>query len=163
MSFARGRFSEDVKIVPILSGLQTVGNSDRTSKVIDTQGYDACCIVVHFLTVHNSATQSIDLQSSDVATDADTLSGGADVADSSQVVAGTDDNTVKWIDFTPDKRYYQLTIDKDATNAGDETAIAYLYKSAEKPVTHAGGTSAVGDGSGAVAGEWLGAATQGTA
>lgn len=161
--FARGRFSQEVKIVPILSGLQTVANADRTSEVIDTDGFDGVCVVVHFLTVHDSATQSIRLSSSDAVTDQNTLNDGSNVADSAQTVAGTADNTVKYIDFVPEKRYYQLVVDKDASNAGDECAIAYLYKAASKPVTQASGNTVVGEGTAAVAGEYLGLAIQGTA
>lgn len=160
--FARGRFTENVKIVPILSALGTAANADRNSEVIDTDGFDACCVVVHHGSVHNSATMDIYLTSSDAVTDENTLNSGANVASSSQTVAGTDDNTVKVIEFVPDKRYYQLVCNKDATNATDECAIAYLYKAAAKPVTHATGTSAVGNGTAAVAVEYLGVATQGT-
>lgn len=161
--FARGRFSEDVKIVPILSGLQTVANTDRTSEVIDTNGFDGVCVVAHFLTIAAGATQTIRLSSSDVADDQNTLNSGSNVASSAQTVADDDDNTVKYIDFVPEKRYYQLVVDKDATNASDEVAIAYLYKAAEKPVTHGTGNTDIGQGTGAVVGEWLGLATQGTA
>lgn len=161
--FARGRFSEEVKMVSILDGLQTVANTDRTSEVIDTNGFDGCCIVLKNLTVHNSATQAIRLSSSDAVTDENTLSGGSNVASSAQTVAGTDDNKIKYIDFVPEKRYYQLVVDKDTTNSGDELAIAFLYKAESKPVTHGTGNTVVGEGTAAVAGEWLGVAVQGTA
>jgi hypothetical protein len=158
-----GVLSEDCKFVSILDGLQTVAATDRTSDVIDTAGFGRCLIAVKFLTVHNSATQNIFLQSSDVETNETTLDSGEDVLGSSQVVAGTDDNKIRYIDFIPEKRFYQLNVNKDATNAGDECAFAILYHSKDRPVTHGAGTSTVGEGTAAVVGEDLGLAVQGTA
>lgn len=160
--FARGRFSEDVKMVPILSALTSAANSDRTSEVIDTDGFDGVCVVVHVGSVAASAVQDVYLTSSDVADDENTLNSGSNVADSSQTIADDDDDELKYMDFVPDKRYYQLVVNKDGTNASNESAVAYLYKASDKPVTHAGGTATVGDGTEPVSGEWLGVATQGT-
>lgn len=160
MAFPCGKFAEDVKVVPILSYANA--NSDRTSEVIDTAGYGGCFVVVHFAAVDNSVTEDIYLASSDAVTDENTLSSGANVASSSQTVAGTDDNTVKYIDFIPEKRYYQLTVNKDATNPSAESAIAYLYNTKSRPVTQSTGNTVVGEGTGAVTGESLGLATQGT-
>lgn len=163
MSFQRGRFSEDVKIVPILSHLGSAASSDRTSEVIDTEGYDGVCVVLHQGSVATNAVQNIYLQSSDAADDQNTLNSGSNVASSSQTVADDDDNQVKFIDFIPEKRYYQLVVNKDASNASDESAVAYLYQSADKPVTHGTGNTTIGEGTGAVEGETLNAAVQGTA
>ncbi len=160
MASPLGKFYEDVKIVPIAS--YASANSDRTSEVIDTAGYGGCCVVVHHAAVHDSAAYDIYLASSDAVTDQNTLSSGANVASSSQTVAGTDDDTVRYIDFIPEKRYYQVTFNKDATNACAESAVAYLYNAKSRPVTQAAGGSTVGEGTGAVAGEFLGLAIQGT-
>jgi hypothetical protein len=160
MSSPFGRFSEDVKIVPIASYADA--NADRTSEVIDTAGYGAVCVVVHFAAINNSVTEDIYLTSSDTVTDENTLASGANVATSSQTVAGTDDNTVKYIDFIPDKRYYQLVVNKDASNSSAESAIAYLYHAKDRNVTQSTGNTVVGEGTGAVVGELLGVATQGT-
>lgn len=160
MAFPFGRFYEDVKIVPILSYVSA--NSDANSEVIDTAGYGGCCVVVHHAAVHDSATYNIYMTSSDAVTDQNTLSGGANVATSNQLVAGTDDNTVRYIDFIPEKRYYQVVFDKDATNACAESAIAYLYNAKSRPVTQSTGNTTVGEGTGAVAGEFVGLAVQGT-
>lgn len=162
MSFPFTRFAKDVKIVPILSFVNA--NADRTSEVIDTNGYGGCCIVVHFATINDSAVMTIRLSSSDAVTDENTLSGGANVATSSQSVdAANADNDVKYIDFIPDKRYYQLVVDKDATNASMECAVAYLYNAKERPVTQSTGNTVVGEGTGEVLGEIMNLATQGTA
>lgn len=160
MAFPFGRFSEDVKIVPIAS--YASANSDRNSEVIDTAGYGGCCILVHHAAVGNSGTYDIYLTSSDAVTDENTLSGGANVANSSQSVADADDNTVKYFDFIPEKRYYQMVFNKDATTTYAESAIAILYNAKSRPVTQATGNTTVGEGTGAVTGELLQLAIQGT-
>lgn len=157
--FSRGNFYENVKIVPILSYVSAA--TDRTSEVIDTRGYGRCVIVVHLAAVHDSSVANIFLQSADAASNETTLTSGADVLGSSQTIAGTDDNKAKYIDFAPDKRFYQLTVNKDATNAVAESGVVLLYQSRVRPVTHATGSSTIGEGTGAVAGENLGVATQG--
>lgn len=138
------QFSQDVRIVPILT--YASGTADRTSKVIDTKGFDGCLVAVHFGTIATSAVTDIFLRHADAASDADTLTSGADVAGTSQTVADDDDNEVKYIDVLhPTKRFLQLTVNKDATNACAESAVAYLYRShSTVPVTHAEGTGTSG-------------------
>jgi hypothetical protein len=155
-----GRFYEDVKIVPIAS--YASANSDRNGEVIDTAGFGGCCVVIHHAAVGNSGAYDVYLTSSDAVTNETTLSGGANVASSSQTVADADDDTVRYIDFIPEKRYYQLVCNKDAATTYAESAVAYLYNAKSRPVTQATGNSTVGEGTGAVAGEWLGVAIQGT-
>lgn len=153
-------FAKDVKIVPILS--YASANSDRNSEVIDTLGYDKCTIVVHFATIATNAVTSMYLQHADAASDENTLTSGANVATSSQTIADNDDNKVKYLEFIPTKRYAMLCLDKDASNACAESAIAYLYRAEKVPVTQATGNTTVGEGTGAVAGEIVGVATTGT-
>lgn len=136
-------FGKDVRIVPILT--YASGSADRTSKVIDTKGYNSVTIVTHFGTIASSAVTDIFLVEADAASDADTLTSGANVAGTSQTVADDDDNEVKYIDVNkPLKRYLQLTVNKDATNACAESAVAYLYNADKVPVTHAEGTGTGG-------------------
>jgi hypothetical protein len=136
-------FSKDVRIVPILD--YASGTADRTSKVVDMKGFDSVCIVVHFATIAASAVTDIFLQEADSASDADKLTSGANLAGTSQTVAADDDNEVKYIDVVkPLKRFLQLTVNKDATNACAESAVAYLYNAGEAPVTHAEGTGTSG-------------------
>lgn len=136
-------FHKDVRIVPILT--YASGTADRTSKVIDTKGFTGCCVVVHFGTIAASAVTDIYLQEANAASDADTLTSGADLAGTSQTVAADDDNEVKYIDVKhPLKRFLQLVVNKDATNACAESAVAYLYNPAVSPVTHAEGTGTSG-------------------
>lgn len=137
------RFSSDVRIVPILTYASAA--TDRVSKVIDTKGYDSVCIVVHFGTIAASSVTDIYVQEANAASDADTLTTGADVTGTSQTVAADDDNEVKYIDINaPLKRFLQLNVNKDATNATAESAVAYLYNAGERPVTHAEGTGTSG-------------------
>lgn len=140
---AQGAFSKDIRIVPILT--YASANSDRTSKIIDTKGYDGFCVVVHFGTIASSSVANVYLTHSDAASDADTLTTGADVVGSSQTIADDDDNEVKYIDVrSPTKRYYQVVMNKDATNAVAESAVVYLYRATKLPVTHAEGTGTGG-------------------
>lgn len=155
--------TKDVQIMPILTPLTADASADRTSEVIDTKGYTRCCILYHCGPQHNSSVLAITLQHADAASDETTLTSGADVADSSQTVAGTDDGRVRYIEFIPTKRFYQLTVNKDASNATNEGAIALLYGADECPVTHAAGGTGAGTGTGSVTGERLGVATSGTA
>lgn len=159
MGFPFGRFSEDVKIVPIAK--YAAATSDRNSEVIDTAGYGGCCIVVQHATIAAGSVMNIYLTSSDAASDENTLTTGANVATSNQAVADTDDDTVKYFDFIPEKRYYQVVFDKDASNLAAESAIAFLYNAKSRPVTQASGNTTIGEGVGAVAGELMGLATQG--
>jgi hypothetical protein len=152
----------DMQVMPVLTALTADAAADRTSEVIDTKGYKRVCILYHCGPQHNSSVCNIFLQLADAASNETTLTSGADVLGSSQTIAGTDDGAVKYIEFVPTKRFYQLTVNKDATNATNESVIALLYNSSISPVTHAAGGTGAGTGTGAVAGEDLGAAAAGT-
>lgn len=144
--------SKDCRIVPILT--YASANSDRTSSVIDTKGYDAFCVLVHFGTIATGAATNIYLTHADAASNATTLTSGADVTGTSQTIADDDDNQVKYIDVVkPVKRFYQLVVNKDATNATAESAVAILYRnSSDTPSTHATG-SGTSEGSALAEGE----------
>lgn len=144
--------SKDCRIVTILT--YASANSDRTSKVIDTKGYDAFCVIIHFGTIATGAVQNFYLQHADAASDADTLTSGADVTGTSIAVADDDDNQVRYIDVvSPVKRFYQLVCNKDGTNACAESATVILYRNKSSvPSTHGEGTG-TGGGAAAVEGE----------
>ncbi len=160
MAFPFGRLSEDCKIELIAK--YASANSDRSSEVIDTKGYGGCCILVTHAAVGTGAAFNIYLQSADAASDENTLTTGANVATSNQLVADTDDDSVKYFDFVPEKRFYQMVFDKDATNTCAESAIAILYNAKDRPVTQASGNTTIGEGAGPVIGELMGLAIQGT-
>lgn len=159
MAVAFGNFHEDIKIIPIAS--YASANSDRNSEVIDCADFDQVMIVVHHAAVGNSGAYDIYLTSSDAVTDENTLSNGANVSGSSQTVADADDNTAKYFVFKPEKRYYQMVFNKDAATTYAESAIAYGHAKT-RPVTQSTGNTTVGEGTGAVTGEFLGLAIQGT-
>ena len=150
---------KDCKIVPIASYVSA--NSDRNSEVIDTLGYGRCCVLIHHAAIAAGATFNIYLTHADAASDQNTLTSGANVATSNQLIADTDDDTMHFMDFIPTKRYYQVVFDK-ATQAAAEVAVAILYNATNQPITLATGNTTIGEGTGAVAGEYIGLAITGT-
>lgn len=163
MSFPKGFLCHEAKITTILDILGTAAATDRTSKVIDTAGYDKCLILVKMGAIEASAVQSLKVQHADAASDADTLTSGADIAGSAQTIAADDDQEGKFVDIRPSKRYLQLVIDKDTTHTSDECAFALLYNAESINTTHGDGTSTIGEGSEPVTGEVIAAAASGTA
>lgn len=145
------QFSTDIRVVPILD--YASGTADRVSNVIDTKGYDGCFIAVHFAAIAASVDCDIYLQEANAASDATTLTSGADLAGTSQDIAADDDDEVYYIEVKrPLKRFLQLNINNDATNATAQSAVAYLYGGDTKPVTHATG-SGTSEGTEPVSGE----------
>lgn len=150
MGLPLGNLSEDAKVVPILAYASQ--STARSSEVIDTFGYRNCYIAVYHAGVHDSAAATMKLQHSDTATNETTLSSGADISGSSQTISTTD-NTFQYYDGRPTKRYLQLNIVNDAAQVSAQVAVAILYNSKFCPVTAAAGSSTVGEGTTAVAGE----------
>jgi hypothetical protein len=148
--FPLGLLSQDCKIVPILS--YSSESATRTSEVIDTLGYRGCLIVIHNAAVNNSAAHTTKLAHSDAVTNETTLSSGADIEGTSQAVSTADDH-IMYYDGKPTKRYVQLTYTKDAAQVSAQSAVAYLYNSKKRVTTHGAGSSTVGEGTAAVAGE----------
>lgn len=161
MSFLRS-LTRDAKWVKVLNYVS--GTADRTTGVVDTNGYGGVAFIVDFAAIAANAVTNIYVQHADAASDTNTLTSGANVATTSQTVADSDDNKVFIVDVQrPTKRYYQLTVNKDATNATAESVTAILYNPKTKPTTHGGGnTSLVGDGHAAVNYELVGTAASGT-
>ena len=155
--------SKDAQIVPIKSCLSADAATATVSEVVDTRGYNRCCIVYHAGPQHNSSTVALKLIHADAASNETTPTNGADVAGSGQSVGGTADGQAFVWDFIPTKRFYQVDIAKDTSNATNESIIAYLYNSDEAPVTHAAGGTGAGTGTGTVNVLRLGTATSGTA
>lgn len=157
--------SKTTRIVQVLSPLAAEAATDRTSKVIDTEGFDSCLIVVPVGTIDGSAdAQSIKLSHADAASDADTLTSGSDITGSAQAIASDADDNCFYIDVNDiTKRFLQLTVDKDTTNNLNEAAVAILYNSkSSQPTTHGEGTGTAG-GTGAVSGELITHPADGTA
>lgn len=161
MSFARS-LTRGCKWVKVLN--YASGTADRTTAVVDTNGYGGLAFVVDLAAVAANAVTNIYIAHADAASDTNTLTSGANVATTSQTIDDTDDNQVFIVDCQrPTKRYYQLTVNKDGSNACAETVTAILYNAKSQPVTHGGGnTSVVGDGHAAVNYELVGTAASGT-
>jgi hypothetical protein len=158
-------FSKDIKIVGILDVLTTAASATRTSKVIDTLGFNGCCIVFHNGTMTAGSDTTLKVSRANAASDADTLTGPGDILGTSQAITATDDDKIYYIDIAvmdDTERYLQLTATKDASNVSDESAVAYLYNGSESPVTHGTGSGTSG-GTGAVGGEFFTVTTEGTA
>lgn len=99
------------------------GSADREGAVIDTKGYAGVLILVHFATIAAGAVTSIKAQQGAAAD----LSDAADLAGTAQSIADDDDDKVFWIDLKASERYVRVVVDKDATNATAESAVAVLY------------------------------------
>lgn len=120
----------DCKIVDALD--YASGTADRTGTAIDTDGYEGCCIIVKFAAIAASAVTDIYA----VEDDAVGLGTKAALAGTSQTVADDDDNQVFVIDIKrPKKRYLALEVNKDASNATAESAVAILYGAAKRPTS----------------------------
>lgn len=144
-------FSTDIKIMPILTDI-AAASANRSSEVIDTLGYDGVCIVLHMGTIATGAATVASLLHADAASNETTLTSSGAVEGTSQTIADDDDGQAfVWDVIKPTKRYYQLFVDKDATNNSEESAIAYLYRcKSTAPATHAAGGTGAGTGSGTV-------------
>ena len=108
------------------------GNADREGEIIDTIGADGVLFVVDFSSIAENAVTSVLVQHGDVAN----LSDAATVTGTS---TSTTDNTTNQV-FAIDvgrltKRYYRVKIDKDASNATAETAVALVYNRESHPPT----------------------------
>ena len=123
-------FSKAIKSAPAL--VYATGTADRNGLTIDTAGFQGVALVVQFATIAASGVNSIKAQ----AGDASDLSDAADIAGTSQAVAVTDDDEIRIIDIVkPPGRYVRVVIDKDATNACAESAVAHLYDPDAQPTT----------------------------
>lgn len=126
----QGFISDYVKLTPALA--YASGTADREGAILDMAGYDGVLMVVHWSAIHNSATLSIKAQQGAE------VGGGdmADLAGTSQTIAGTYDDKVSFIDvYQPRERYVRLYVDKDTSNAVAESAMYYQYKARTQPVT----------------------------
>ena len=141
-------FSKAIKIQPVLD--YASGTASRNSDIVDTLGFGGVCFVVHFGAIASSGTNSIKAQQGADAA----LGDAADLEGTSQSVADSFDDKVKYIDIpNPRERYLRLVVSKDGSKACAESAIAYLYNPKIEPVTHAAD----------VAGEFHHAPPEGTA
>lgn len=137
------RFGTDCKVVKVLD--YASANADRNTYVVDTLGYDGLAFLVSFATIATDGAPTLTVRYSDVADDTSTLNSATNISASSTVTADDDDDEVYIFDCIPQARYYDMFVNKDASNDSAESAIAILYNPKEKAVTHGTG-SGVGEG-----------------
>jgi hypothetical protein len=115
------QLGENVKILAALS--HASGSADRTGTIIDTDRWSGCLFTILFATIAAGAATAITVQQGAVAN----MSDAAELPGTSVTVADDGDNGVYWVDVQPSERYIRLAINKDATNASAEGAVAMLY------------------------------------
>ncbi len=139
------------KLVRVTSPAAIVDDAALTCQVIDTQGFNYCRIVV-FVGATDIAVSSMKVQEADAASDATTLTSGADITgtvfgtatndagSTSAVPSATDDNKFfTWeIDLRGRKRYLQPAVTGGNGSTGAYFAVwAELYRGEQVPTTAA--------------------------
>ncbi len=119
----------------------TSGTADRNGLAIDTAGFDGVLFIVTFAVIAAGAV-------TDIFVEQDTLTGFDDdsqaLLGSSQTIADDDDDGIFYVDiFRPRDRFVRLVVNKDASNATAESALAFLYRGQSFPVSH--GSSVAGE------------------
>lgn len=123
---------KDCKVITALD--YASGSADRKGPTagIDLSGFTGIAFIIKWATIAASAVTSVKVQHSDTTTDGDF----ADLATSAQTIADDYDNKITVIEVqAPLKRYIRLYVDKDATNATAESAVAVLTGAQKLPVT----------------------------
>jgi hypothetical protein len=106
------------------------GTADRNGIVIDTAGAEEVTFIVTFATIAAGAVTSVKVQQGA----ASNMSDAADLEGTGISVAADDDDQVFMIDIVkPLERYLRVVIDKDASNATAESAVAVLSGRRKKP------------------------------
>jgi len=133
----------DKVTIAITSAAGVAGTADINGATLDMLGYEGVLMIVNFGVITGGAVTSIKAQQ-------DTASGmgtAADLEDTGQTIADTDDEKTFYIDlYRPQKRYVRLVVDRGTQNAivASATYIQYGQKSGRKaPVTH--GTNVAGE------------------
>lgn len=131
---------DDVKIVTAITPTAgAAGTSTLTSAAIDLAGFTGCCFVVPIGAIVGGAATSIKAQQSsdDAASDA-----YSDILGTSQTIADTESNTVRYLDIVrPEKRYLKLIVSRATQAATVGGAVALLYGARRLPVTHGAGVT----------------------
>lgn len=112
------------------------GTTDILGATLDMAGFDAVRMCVNFGVITSGAVTSIKAQQGD----ASDLSDAADLENTGQTVADTDDGKTFYIDIDyPRKRYVRLYVDRGTQNAVVSYAWYEQYRSGS-PVTTQGAT-----------------------
>jgi len=131
-------FGHDVKIVQVITiATGAAGATQIDGTAIDMAGYDGVCFIVQFGPIVAGAVTSIKAQQ-DVSA---AMSTAADLLGSGQTVVDTADNTVFYIDVKSPKEDFVRLVVLRATQNATCSAVAVLYGSRSRPVTHGAGVA----------------------
>lgn len=107
------------------------GTSAINGSIIDMQDYDGVLFMLMLGAIVAGAVTSVKLQHGDVAN----LSDAADVLGSSQTIADTEDDTVRYLEMVkPSKRYCRIVVSRATQNA-TVAAVALPFHKKESPVS----------------------------
>lgn len=125
------------KIVSLITPTAgAAGTSAINSSNIDFANCEGALIIVHVGAVVSGAATSIKLQGGA------TTSPTTDLEGTSQTIADTDDDTIKYIDIRrPSLRYARLVVSRATQNATIGSAVAILYGVRDNPTTQAAGVA----------------------
>jgi hypothetical protein len=123
------------KIVPLITPTAgAAGTSAINGSVIDFQGYEGALIVIAVGAVVTGAVTSVKFQGGD------TSSPTTDIEGTNQVIADTDDDTIKYIDIRrPVNRYGRIVVSRATQNATIGSAVAILYGARSQPTAQPSG------------------------
>lgn len=125
------------KIVTLITPTAgAAGTSVINSSVIDFANYEGALIIVPVGAVVANAVTSFKFQGGA------TSSPTTDIEGTSQTIADTDDDTVKYLDIRrPAHRYGRIVVSRATQNATIGGAVAILYGGRDRPVTQPAGVA----------------------
>lgn len=131
--------SKVTKITPAITPDSGVaGTTDINGTILDMQGFEGALIKVVMGAITAGAATSIKAQQG-AASD---LSDAADLENTGQVIADSDDNKTFYIDlFRPMERYVRLVVDRATQNAVVASATYLQYGARKAPTAHATGVT----------------------
>lgn len=130
---------KDTKITIAITPTEgAAGTTDINGAILDMQGYENVLAIVTFGAITAGAVTSIKMQQDT----ASNMSSAADLADTGQTIADTDDGKTFYIDLIkPQERYVRLVVDRGTQNAVVASAIYLQYNGVKMPVTHGSNVS----------------------
>jgi hypothetical protein len=126
-------FLSECKILKIMDS-QAAGQTDPTSDIVDTQGYEGCCFICKLGAVTDAGAVKMTIYQ-------DTDSAGGTVAalsgaEAAIATASSDSEQVIVVDVKrPRERYLQALITRADQNSEIDAVIAILYNPINIPVT----------------------------
>jgi len=116
------------------------GTTDINGTTLDMQGFESVLMAVRFGAITASAVTSIKAQQG---AESD-LSDAADLEDTGQTIADSDDDKTFYIDLVkPQERYVRLVVDRATQNAVVASAEYIQYGARKAPTSH--GTNVSGE------------------